>query len=532
MKSVPKDGLQGLRQNWRIDIFSGFFVFLLALPLSLGIAQASEFPMAMGILTAMIGGIIVSLFAGSRLTIKGPAAGLITVCAAAIAEFGGGVDGWHLACGVIVVMAALQVGLAILKVGSLSDFFPHSVVHGMLAAIGILIFAKQFPVLLGIAPSMTRGLSPVDLYLHIPEFIRGANAGVALIGACSLVILFLFPLFRSSFVQKIPAPIVVLLLAIPLGMYLGFQEQLDLEGIPKYLVHVGDFWSQIGINADFSSINTWVFWKYVAIFLFVNSLESLLTVKAIDHLDPWKRHSNYDKDLAAIGGGNALSGSLGGLPMIAEVARSSANVTAGARTRWSNFFHGTFLLLAMLFLIPVIEMIPKSALAAMLILVAYKLSSPKEFIGSYKIGYEQLIIFLTTVVVTLTEDLLVGVIAGILVKFLFHFIHGAPWKSLFKADYLCKKSEGEYFIQVRGSATFSNFIGYRKLWQGIKPAQKVIMDFEQARLIDHTFMEQLHHFEEDYTEHGGSVTIRGLEGFRPFSKHPRAARKAPSRKRA
>jgi len=140
--ALPEDGLAGLKQNWRSDMVSGFLVFLLALPLSLGIAKASEFPPAMGVLTAMIGGLFVSLFAGSRLTIKGPAAGLITICAGAVVEFGGGAHGWHLALGAIVVASMLQVLFGFLRFGSLSDFFPHSVVHGMLAAIGLIIFAK------------------------------------------------------------------------------------------------------------------------------------------------------------------------------------------------------------------------------------------------------------------------------------------------------------------------------------------------------------------------------------------------------
>ncbi|MFN8889991.1 MAG: SulP family inorganic anion transporter, partial [Cyclobacteriaceae bacterium] len=150
---IPKDGFEGLKQNWRSDALSGFMVFLLALPLSLGIAKASEFPPAMGVLTAMIGGLFVSLFAGSRLTIKGPAAGLITICAGAVTELGGGTEGWKLALGVIVVASVLQIAFGYLKFGALSDFFPHSVVHGMLAAIGLIIFSKQIHILLGIDPA-------------------------------------------------------------------------------------------------------------------------------------------------------------------------------------------------------------------------------------------------------------------------------------------------------------------------------------------------------------------------------------------
>lgn len=522
MKAIelPKDGIEGLKQNWRVDALSGFLVFLLALPLSLGIAKASEFPAAMGVLTAMIGGMFVAIFAGSPLTIKGPAAGLITVCAGCVLELGGGPEGWHMACGVIVVTAALQFVLGILKVGSLSDFFPHSAVHGMLAAIGILIFAKQFPILLGVDASLTKGLTPIELYTHIPTFIANANPTIAIIGLLSLVIVFGLPMIKIGFIKKIPAPMIVLIAAIPLGMVLGLKESN-----PKSLVSIGNFWQVVGFNASFAAIGTFVFWKYVFMFLFVNSLESLLTVKAVDGLDPFKRKSDYNKDLRALAMGNGLAGLLGGLPMISEVARSSANVNFGARTRWSNFFHGLCLFLAMLMLIPVIEMIPNAALAAMLISVAYRLASPKEFIGTYKIGPEQLVIFLVTIIVTVAEDLLLGVAAGILTKFAFHIVNGAPLSSLFKARYTLTETEEGYNIHVTGSATFSNFLGYKKLLGQLKPGKCIIFNFADARLVDHSFTEQLHHFEEDYHATGGKVAWEGLDKFNPFSNHPLAARK-------
>ena len=202
---IPKDGLEGLKQNWQKDALSGFLVFLLALPLSLGIAKASEFPPAMGVLTAMIGGLFVSLFAGSRLTIKGPAAGLITICSGAVTELGGGTEGWHLALGVIVVASLIQIIFGFLKFGSLSDFFPHSAVHGMLAAIGLIIFSKQIHVLLGIDPSTLKGLAPIALYEMIPHSIMNADPRVTMVGIISLVIIFGMPLLKINVIKKIPA---------------------------------------------------------------------------------------------------------------------------------------------------------------------------------------------------------------------------------------------------------------------------------------------------------------------------------------
>lgn len=518
---IPKDGLEGLKQNWTNDAVSGFLVFLLALPLSLGIAKASEFPPAMGVLTAMIGGLFVSVFAGSRLTIKGPAAGLITICAGAVMEMGGGTEGWHLALGAIVVAALIQIGFGWLKFGSLSDFFPHSAVHGMLAAIGLIIFSKQIHILLGIDPATLKGLEPIELFEMIPESLIHEDPRVTLVGIISLVIIFGLPLIKGKLVKKVPAPVVVLLVTIPLAWIMDFKHTE-----PAFdMVKIGDFWQNVGFNANFSMIGTFVFWKYVVMFLLVNSLESLLTVKAIDGLDPWKRISNPNKDLMAVGAGNALSGLLGGLPMISEVARSSANVNFGARTRWSNFFHGFFLLIAMLLFIPVIEMIPNTALAALLIAVGYRLASPNEFFKTYKIGSEQLVVFVVTIIVTVSTDLLVGVCAGILMKFVFHILNGVSFKNLFKAKFEFSQQGDEYFIKIKESAIFSNLIGFKKAFATIDHSKKITVDFSDAHLLDHSFMEYLHHMEDECAHAGGSVVSVGFDRFKPFSNHPLAARK-------
>jgi len=518
---IPKDGLEGLKQNWRSDAMSGFLVFLLALPLSLGIAKASEFPPAMGVLTAMIGGLMVSFFAGSPLTIKGPAAGLITICAGAVTEFGGGTQGWQLALGVIVVASILQVGLGFLKLGSLSDFFPHSAVHGMLAAIGLIIFSKQIHVLLGIDPATLKGLEPIELFEMIPSSIMHEDPRVTFVGVVSLIIIFGLPMLKFPLTKKLPPPMVVLLVTIPMALLMDFKHTE-----PAFdMVKIGDFWSTVGFSADFSAIGTFVFWKYVIMFLFVNSLESLLTVKAIDGLDPWRRISKPNKDLIAVGIGNGVSGMLGGLPMISEVARSSANISFGGRTRWANFFHGLFLLIAMIAFIPVIEMIPNTALAALLISVGYRLASPNEFFKTYKIGSEQLVIFVTTIIVTVATDLLVGVAAGIAMKFFFHILNGAPLRSLFRARYEFYEGQDGYHIKVKDSAIFSNLVGYKKLLQRLKPGNKVSIHFDDARIVDHSFMESLHHFEEEYNHSGGALAIQGFDNFKAFSNHPFATRK-------
>jgi MFS superfamily sulfate permease-like transporter len=251
-------------------------VFLLALPLSLGIAKASEFPAIYGLITAMVGGILVGFFAGSRLTIKGPAAGLIVIVAGSVTDFGGGEEGWHMALGAIVVAGIFQVLFGVLKLGKLSDFFPLSAVHGMLAAIGIIIFSKQIHILVGVNPMTPEGKSmvePLELLELIPNTLVHffAHKEVAIVGLVSLAIVFGWPMLKIEFLKKIPAPLVVLLVSIPLAMALGIHnvpEHIEngakvkafnpLVSFDKGLVDI------IGVKVSFAGFNQLgTFIKYV-----------------------------------------------------------------------------------------------------------------------------------------------------------------------------------------------------------------------------------------------------------------------------
>ena len=530
-KKQPKDGLAGLKENFSSDALSGFLVFLLALPLSLGIAKASEFPAIYGLITAMIGGIVVSFIAGSKLTIKGPAAGLIVIVAGSVTELGGGdqIQGWHLALGAIVVAGIFQVLFGVFKFGNLSDFFPLSAGHGMLAAIGIIIISKQIHILVGINPTTIEGKSmvePLELLALIPSTLANffKNKDVVVVGIVSLLIVFGWPMIKSGFLKKIPSPLVVLAVSIPLAMILGIHNIPDVKNTAGEVIKKGfsplvnfkeGLFDIIGINVDFSGYSqTGTFIKYVVMFGLVGSLEALLTVKAVDMMDPWKRKSNYNKDLIAVGIGNIIAGTLGGLPMISEVARSSANVANGGKTRWANFFHGIFILLFLIFAVSFSDLIPMSALAAMLIGVGFKLAHPREFGHMAKIGYDQIVVFIITIVVTLSTDLLVGIGAGILAKIILHLINGAPLKNMFSAK---AKIEGNT-INVQGAAVFSNLIGIKKKIDAFKLSDHVIFDVTKCKMIDHTVIENLHHIKQDFENAGGSFEILGIDEFKSVSK--------------
>ncbi len=542
-KNIPADGFAGLKQNWKTDLLSGFIISLIALPLCLGIAMASGVPPMAGIIAGVVGGLLLSLTSGSHLTINGPAAGLAVIVLMSIEGFkkiapeGLTPDqiemfAYQCTLAVGVGCGVIQILFGLIKAGVLSNFFPSSVVHGMLAAIGIMIFAKQFHTALGVKPE---GKEMLEVITEIPHSIINMNPDVAIIAALSFIILIGLPLIKNKYVKMIPAPLLVILIAIPLGHYFDLEHEhkyLFLNGHeyllgPKFLVTLPSNILDGIIMPRFDYLFTSFGFQMMITYALVASLESLLTAAAIDKLDPFKRQSNFNRELFAKGSGNILSSLLGGLPIIAEVVRSSANVNNGAKTRWANFFHGGFLLVFILFLSQVIHQIPLAALAAMLMITGFRLASPKEFIKTLKIGKEQLLIFVSTIVATLATDLLIGIAVGIIVKMIIHLSNGVPLKSLFKPFLTINVSEDKnlYTIDVEHSAIFSNYIGLKKQLDKLPHGKKVLVDFTGAKLVDHTVMEHMHELAKRYEEDGGIFEILGLENHTPLSKHPFASRK-------
>ena len=388
--AIPKTGLAGMKENWRSDLLSGFLVLLIAMPLCLGISMASGFPPSAGLITAVIGGLLVSLINGSYVTINGPAAGLIVVVLAAVQELGQGdaMAGYRYTLAAIVVASVFQILMGLFKAGRLSSFFPASVVHGMLAAIGIIIMAKQIHVVMGTTPE--KGSSLFSTIAQIPHNFINLNPEIAVIGFSGLAILIAWSLIKNRWLKMVPAPLIVVLVGIALGRYFDLEHEhmyLFLPDAtflphheetvgPKFLVAISDNFMSGFYFPDFSKIATVEFWEAVVSIGLVGSLESLLSAMAVDKLDVYKRHANLDKDLTAVGIGNLIAGSIGGLPMIAEIVRSSANVNNGAKTGWANFFHGLFLLLFVAFFPRLIHSIPLAALASLLVFTGFRLASP------------------------------------------------------------------------------------------------------------------------------------------------------------
>ena len=538
--ALPKTGLAGLKENWRSDLLSGFLVFLIALPLCLGISMASGFPPSAGIITAIIGGMVVSRISGSFITINGPAAGLIVVVLSAVQELGAGdaMAGYRYTLAAIVVASAIQILMGVFKAGRMSSFFPASVIHGMLAAIGIIIMAKQIHTLLGTAPE--KGSSLFSTIAQIPHSIMNLNHEIAIIGFSGLAILIVWSMIKNPTLKMIPAPLIVVLVGMALARYFDLEHEhmyLFLPDAhflphheetvgPKFLVAISDNFMSSFYFPDFSKFATAEFWEAVVSIALVGSLESLLSAMAVDKLDPYKRHSNLDRDLTAVGVGNLASGLIGGLPMIAEIVRSSANVNNGAKTQWANFFHGTFLLLFVVLFPRLIHSIPLAALAALLVFTGFRLASPKSFANVLLVGKEQLFMFVVTIIGVLATDLLIGVAIGIATKFAIHLLRGVRLNNLFKIHFVIdKKDPDTLVVSIIGSAIFSNFMALKTALATIESGKTVIFQLNNAYMLDHTVMEFIHDFQHNYEGQGGKCQFLGMEYHDTFSEHPLAVRR-------
>ncbi len=531
--ALPKTGLAGLKENWRYDLIAGFQIFLIALPLCLGIAMASNFPPMAGIIAAMVGGLLVSRINGSYVTISGPAAGLIVVTLGAVESLGQGdpVAGYHRALAAIVVAGLLQVVLALLRAGRFVSLAPASVVHGMLAAIGIIIMIKQFYVMIDVKPEgeLLENLS------GIPHALTEMNPEIAVIGFLSLAILIVWEILkpRIKALQIIPAPIVVVAVGLALSVYFDLEHHHKYswhstfyEVGPKELLPVPQSFLDGFAFPDFSPIGTAAFWIAVVSICLVSTLETLLSAAAIDKLDPFQRQSDLNKDLRGLGIGTSVSGAIGGLPMISEIVRSTANIQFGARTQWANFFHGLFMLVFVALFPWLIHEIPKASLAGLLVFTGYKLASPREFYKTWEIGKEQLFLFVLTIVAVLATDLLIGVAIGIAAKIVLHVLRGVDLGQLFRISFQIEQTDADtWHVRIDGAAIFSNFLGLKTALADLPPGKKVVFDLTHADFIDHTVMEFLHEFCEDYERRGGHCEFHGLELHEAASAHPLAARR-------
>ena len=533
MEITPNNGIKGLVENWKSDLLAAVSVSLIALPLSLGIALAAGAPAMAGILSAIVGGVVTTLYRGGHVSVNGPAKGVIAVILLGITlmDDGSG-QAFNYVLAAVVVSGAIQVLLGLLKLGRLADIFHSSVIHGLLAAIGIIIFAKQIHVALGTyskSPSIIQNL--VDAVKYLPE----ANPFVVIISAAGLLLLLFHSKISYRFFHILPAPMWVIALSIPFVYAFNFFDQHSLSFFgkaydvgPKLLLDIPDNIMESIMHPNFAKIGTIQFWTTVISLLIITSIESLAIAKAVDKIDPYKRKTDLNKDLTGIGISTMVAGMIGGLPIIAVIIRSTVNIHNGAKTKWSNMYQGLLLLLFIVVLSPVMRQVPLCAFAILLVYTGFKLASPAVFKQVYSQGTEQLIFFVATMILTLYTNLLIGLLGGLLLAMVSHMLLARVsiprfFKMIHKSgSNLIESSEGNYNLNIKGIANFLGILKIDKLVSQIPAGANVNIDLSETRLVGITYMDYLVDYLKTQNDTGGKVVIQGLDSHVSSSNYNRA----------
>lgn len=533
MSISPKKNLNSLVANWQSDFIAAVSVALIALPLSLGIALAAGAPAMAGILSAVVGGVVTTFFRGGHISINGPAKGVIAVILLGIAlmDDGSG-QAFNYVLAAIVVSGALQTLMGLLKLGRFADIFHPSVITGILAAIGIIIFAKQIHVAMGTSsdsPNIVQNL--VDAVLLLPE----ANPFVVIISLTGLFLLLFHSKVNYRFFQILPAPMWVIALSIPFVYAFNFFDphSLSLFGRsydvgPQLLLEIPDNIMDSIMHPNFGKVHTLEFWTTVFSLLMITSIESLAIAKAVDKLDPFKRKTDLNKELTGIGISTVAAGLIGGLPIIAVIIRSTVNIHNGAKTKWSNVYQGLLLLFLIVVVSPIMRQVPLCAFAILLVYTGFKLASPTVFKQVYAKGPEQLVFFLATMVLTLYTNLLVGLLGGLLLTMVSHMLlAGVAVPQFFRMIYksgseVLTLPDGSYNLNIKGIANFLGIIQVNKLVAQIPSGADVTIDLSNTRLVGMTYMDYLVDFLRAQKDAGGNVVITGLDSHVSSSTHNRA----------
>ncbi len=533
MSISPKKNLNSLVANWQSDFIAAVSVALIALPLSLGIALAAGAPAMAGILSAVVGGVVTTFFRGGHISINGPAKGVIAVILLGIAlmDDGSG-QAFNYVLAAIVVSGALQTLMGLLKLGRFADIFHPSVITGILAAIGIIIFAKQIHVAMGTSsdsPNIVQNL--VDAVLLLPE----ANPFVVIISLTGLFLLLFHSKVNYRFFQILPAPMWVIALSIPFVYAFNFFDphSLSLFGRsydvgPQLLLEIPDNIMDSIMHPNFGKVHTLEFWTTVFSLLMITSIESLAIAKAVDKLDPFKRKTDLNKELTGIGISTVAAGLIGGLPIIAVIIRSTVNIHNGAKTKWSNVYQGLLLLFLIVVVSPIMRQVPLCAFAILLVYTGFKLASPTVFKQVYAKGPEQLVFFLATMVLTLYTNLLVGLLGGLLLTMVSHMLlAGVAVPQFFRMIYksgseVLALPDGSYNLNIKGIANFLGIIQVNKLVAQIPSGADVTIDLSNTRLVGMTYMDYLVDFLRAQKDAGGNVVITGLDSHVSSSTHNRA----------
>ncbi len=482
--------------NLSADLPASIVVFLVALPLCLGVAVASDAAPITGIIAGMVGGMVIGFLSGSHLSVSGPAAGLTAIVASAI----GKLPTYETFLLAVVISGILQIILGFVKAGVIGDFIPNSVIKGMLAAIGLILILKQFPHLVGydVDPEGDEAFIQKEggnTFTAIITAFSRITKGAVVIGMVSMAILLLFewkPIKKLQLFKFIPGPLFVVIIATFLNILFGLSNSpLHLQ--PEHLVQLDIFNNPIEFfvalpSPDFNGIFNKEVWIIALTIAIVASIETLLSIEAVDKIDPAKGITPANRELKAQGIGNLVSGLLGGLPVTSVIVRSSANVSAGGVSKLSAILHGVWLMLAVLFIPGLLNKIPLSGLAAILIFTGYKLAKISIFKDYYQKGWNQFLPFVITVVAILLTDLLIGICIGMIAG-IYYIL-----KSNFKTSIFAFKDEHRHLIRFRKEVSFLNKAYLKGILEEIPDNTAVLIDATKSKFIDNDIIELVNDF--------------------------------------
>jgi MFS superfamily sulfate permease-like transporter len=498
------------------DIPAGVVVFLVALPLCLGIAVASGAPPFAGVISGVVGGLVVSIVSGSQISVSGPAAGLTVIVATGIDKLG--FDGLLLA---VALSGLIQLAMGFARAGVIGAYFPSAVIKGMLAAIGLILIMKQLPHAVGYDADAESDLSFLEddtqgTFSFLWPSLQSISPGAMVVAAVSLAVMLFWETKRIKthrILSFVPGPLV----AVIFGVLFNMLAQTVFPWFviaPQHLVTLpvisgpAEFWGQIRFP-DFSRLTDLHVYVTAGTLALVGSLETLLSLEAVDKLDPLKRTAPTDQELKAQGVGNFLSGIIGGLPITAVIVRSSANINAGAHTKVACVVHGALLLLSVMFLSHVLNMIPLACLAAVLLLTGYKLAQPKLVMEQYEKGFAQFAPFAVTIAAILLTDLLKGMAIGMAVG-LFFVLYG-NYHSAFTVTRDGKNS----LLRLQKDVSFLNKAPLRNILESVEEDSYLVIDGTRATFIDHDIMETLEDFIKAASDKNIRVELKNVRGLTP-----------------
>ena len=512
---------KNLFASWRQDLPASIVVFFVAVPLCLGIALASGAPLFAGIIAGIVGGIVVGIASGSPLGVSGPAAGLAVIVLTSIAALGS----WPAFLLAVVLAGILQLIMGFAKAGFIAYFFPSAVIKGMLTGIGLLIILKQIPHALGydkdaIGDDSFFQFDGENTISAIIKAFEVFTPGAVLIAMISIAILILWDKVltkKHKIFQLIQGPIVVVVLGIVMN-YLFQNGTLNFSLADDQVVrlpvahNLTEFFSQFTFP-DFSAITNVKVWEVAVVLAIVASLETLLCVEATDKMDPQKRVTPTNRELKAQGLGNIISGFIGGLPITQVIVRSTANISFGGKTKMSAILHGVFLLISAIAIAGLLNMIPLASLAAILIMVGYKLAKPTLFKQMYKMGWEQFIPFTATVVGILATDLLKGITIGILFGIFYTLRHSYRNSHYMKETITTEKGHEVHHLVLAEEVSFFNKANVIKELEEIPANSKVIIDCSKSKAIAHDVLELI----KDYEIHAKTrnITVEKIKFIEP-----------------